>query len=143
MSTKISDLEDALFEMDREFEGQTARQQKKFDATLKNELEALMVKLKNEFETKTKEIEEQYEKDTALKLDVQRGKLQQTFLQEKVEYMRDNGEKKRNELAKILDDQAKISAANKELEDALMTSKQELQNLIGNKSGPWFWPFNK
>ena len=135
MVDKMSQLEDQIFEMDREFEGHTARQKRKYDTTLRNELQSLSERLKAEYLTMIQQLGEEYEQETESKLEIQEGRLTQKFLQEKFEYLKDNGEKKRVELAKVLEDQAKLSAANEELEEALMASKREIDHLVGKKKG--------
>uniref|UniRef100_A0A7S4UK20 Uncharacterized protein n=1 Tax=Ditylum brightwellii TaxID=49249 RepID=A0A7S4UK20_9STRA len=140
LSVKITELEDSIFEMDREFEGQTSRMKRKYDDSLRKELDALSVKLKQEYQVKTTELEQQFQKDTELKLDVQEGNLRQQFLKERLEYLQDNGQEKRKELSGILEQQAHISRAKTELENALMESKKEIERLVAKKQSSW-WPF--
>jgi chromosome segregation ATPase len=139
---KISQLEDSLFEMDREFEGQTAKMKKQYDNTLREELQTLAGRLKNEFELVKQKMDESYKADLGLQLEVQKNVLRQDFLKEKLDMITDSGEKTRETIAHVLAEQAKISNMNAELEKALERSKKEIETLVENKNkrNGW-WPF--
>lgn len=140
LASKISKMEDAIFEMDTEFEGQTTRMKKNYDNTLRVELETLTIDLKAKFQAQTETLMEKIDAETELKLSVQEGQLKQEFLKEKMQFLKDNGEKKRTDLAILMKSQAKISAANRELDEALIASKKEIEKLADSKKKGW-WPF--
>ena len=140
--SRISQLEDSIFEMDREFEGQTAKMKKQYDSTLRGELQALAYRLKDEFEVVKRKMDDTYKADLGLQLEVQKNVLRQDFLKAKLDLMSDSGEKMRENLASVLVEQAKISHMNEELERALELSKKEIETLVQNrnKKSGW-WPF--
>lgn len=139
---RISQLEDSLFEMDREFEGQTARMKKQYDNTLREELQALAIRLKDEFEIVKQKMDESYKADLGLQLEVQKNVLRQDFLKEKLDLITDSGDATRRNLANVLAEQAKIASINQDLERALELSRKEIETLAQNKNkkGGW-WPF--
>ena len=123
-----------MFEMDREFEGQTARAKRKYDSTLRNELEDLTVRLKSEFEATLKHVADQFEEEKQAEIQMQEKQLRYNFLQE----VSDN---RRNELANTLNSQARLSVVNRELEEALGAAKKELESLNDMKNSKSWWPF--
>ena len=62
---KIEALEDKLFALDQEFEGQTARFKRQYDLQMKNELERMTAKIKTDYKYKM-EIELEREKSKKL-----------------------------------------------------------------------------
>jgi len=140
--SRISQLEDSIFEMDREFEGQTARMKKQYDNTLREELQAMASRLKDGFDIVKVKLDETYKADLGLQLEVQKNIIRQDFLREKLDLITDSGERTRESLASVLAEQAKISIKNQELERALELSKKEIETLAQNKNkkGGW-WPF--
>jgi hypothetical protein len=113
---------------------------KNYDNTLRVELETLTIDLKAKFQAQTETLMEKIDAETELKLSVQEGQLKQEFLKEKMQFLKDNGEKKRTDLAILMKSQAKISAANRELDEALIASKKEIEKLADSKKKGW-WPF--
>jgi len=122
-----------MFEMDREFEGQTARAKKKYDDTLRKELESLAVKLKTEFEIELNNSENVFEQEKQAELQIQEVQLRYKYLQE-------SGDKRRNELAKTLQSQARLSIVNRELEEALEAAKKEIKSLSEMQNSKLWWP---
>ena len=133
-------MEDAIFEMDQEFESQTTRMKKKYDNNLREELKNLTIDLKAKYQAQTDKLIEEKDLEADLKLSVQKGQLKQEFLKEQVHFLKDNGEKKRTNLAKLMESQAKISAANRKLDEALTASRKEIEKLANSKNRGW-WPF--
>ena len=123
--------------MDRDYESQNTRMKKQYDRKLREELMKLTVELKEQFQDEKETISN----DTELKLSVKLDRMTQKFLTEKVKYMQDNGEKQRNDLANLLESQAKLSAANRKLEEALTASKKQIEELSQQpEKTKWFIP---
>lgn len=115
LSAKIVVLEDKLFAMDQEYEEQTARFKRQYDATQREEIEQLKDKLKTEM---------QY------KLEIKLAEQQSQRLGEKVveEHSRTG---RQGELSNLRLKQERLATMNAELEDALQKSDTELQKIRG------------
>ena len=140
----MTELENALFEIDREYEGQTARMKKKFDMQLKEELNELATRLKRQYTTNTERLKDAMQRDTELQKVELSGKLRQDFLQEKLNYINEMSGTKRDQLSSILQEQAQIKIANQELEAALAASRKELEDIQNMSKKPFgWWPFGR
>jgi len=141
---RVTELENALFEIDREYEGQTARMKKKFDMQLKEELNELATRLKRQYTTNTERLKDAMQRDTELQKVELSGKLRQDFLQEKLNYINEMSGTKRDQLSSILQEQAQIKIANQELEAALAASRKELEDIQNMSKKPFgWWPFGR
>lgn len=127
LDSRVSQFEDSIFEMDKEFEQQTVEIKDSYEKTLSIELEVLKNKLKTEFETKTKELEETYEKDMSFQLELQGNYLKQNFLQDKIKFMLGEKDESRRRVSNLLANQAKVTAANKELEETIVELQYEIE----------------
>lgn len=144
MVERVTELENALFEIDREYEGQTARMKKKFDMQLKEELNELATRLKRQYTTNTERLKDAMQRDTELQKVELSGKLRQDFLQEKLNYINEMSGTKRDQLSSILQEQAQIKIANQELEAALAASRKELEDIQNMSKKPFgWWPFGR
>lgn len=133
-AAKVDQFEDNLFQMDKEFEEQTVVIKNEFDRTMQLELEQLTFKVKEKYAKKASELEEQYERDLSMKLAVQDAKTKQNFLLQKISFISTNEEASRKKLSKILHNQAKIAALNRDLEDTLMEVQKELDAYKAKRS---------
>ena len=120
--------------MDKEFEEQTVVIKNEFDRTMQLELEQLTFKVKEKYAKKASELEEQYERDLSMKLAVQDAKTKQNFLLQKISFISTNEEASRKKLSKILHNQAKIAALNRDLEDTLTEVQKELDAYKAKRS---------
>jgi hypothetical protein len=123
---KVSELEDQLFKMDQEFESQSGKIKKQFDQKLRDELERVRKKVK-----------EEYQFTLDIKVQEERSKM----LAEKLDFVGSVNGDKDIELVNLRLKQSQVQIANQELEEALASSKAELdriQNLSNQK--PW-WQF--
>jgi hypothetical protein len=126
MVQKIEELEDKLFHMDLEYEGQTAKFQKEYDELKKVEIERISDKIKNDFRYKL-EIEVEKEK----------GRM----LSKKLGEDSNNAEEK-NKLAEMRLRKQELEMAKSKLELALNKSEKELERMKeGSKKNGVFWPF--
>ena len=139
MATKINDLENQLFEMDREFEGATVRMKKDFDMNLREELASLSSSLKEENERHQQRLRESFDAELELELAKQNADLTNNFLAEKFKYVH-GGNKEELEVYAVARDRAE--KANAELQLALDASAAELKKMreATSKSAPW-WRF--
>jgi len=142
LGNKIKQLEDSMFEMDREFEGQSNKMKKQYDTTLRDELQALTVRLKSEYEMKKVQMENTFQQELATKMEVQKNILRQDFLKEKLNFITDSSDTTRRNIAHILEEQARMTQINQELETALELSRKEIETLAANKNNGR-WPFSK
>jgi hypothetical protein len=113
MQCKMAELEDKLFLMDQEFEGQTARFKRQYDVKMKQELEQVTEKLKRDFQYKL-EINMDRERSNALsqQLDQVNG---QTDREAEISLLR---------IAK-----ERIEEANRKLVQTLQDSDDELERI--------------
>jgi hypothetical protein len=110
---KIKVLEDKLFLMDQEFEEQTARFKRQYDATLREQMEVTKEKLKREMQFK---VEIELAKERSKKL----------MNQAVVENSRTS---KQEELSQMKLKQLHVQELNQKLEEALQTAEIELDNM--------------
>lgn len=134
LRAKVERFEDSLFQMDQEFEEQTVEIKNEYDRTMKLELEELTFKIKEQYKIKALELEEQYERDMSMNLAMQDAKSKQGFLQEKLSFISRNEDVTRKRLSNILENQAKIAAANKELDETLIATQKELEAFRAKRS---------
>ena len=106
-------LEDRLFDLDQEYEAQTARFKKQYDTKMQEQLESMKEKVKTEYE---------YKLD--MKVEEERSKM----LKEKYDFVNSMGDKQQ-ELFGLRIKQKSIAEANEQLEKALEDSEAELQRL--------------
>jgi hypothetical protein len=105
----ISQLEDKLFRMDEEFEGQTARFQKQYDQQKQEELKRITAKLKVDMQYRL-EIKVEEEKSRLLSKELSRM----------------DGSEKQAELATLRLQQSQVLNSKLKVEKALMESEAEL-----------------
>jgi hypothetical protein len=110
---KITVLEDKLFAMDQEFEEQTARFKRQYDATLREQMEVTKEKLKREMQFK---VEIELAKERSKKL----------MNQAVVENSRTS---KQEELSQLKLKQLHVQELNQKLEEALQSAEMELDNV--------------
>lgn len=137
LSGKIEKLEEALFQMDREFEGETISMKQNYETSLRDELQTLTNNLKSEFQQETTRLQEQHEKDMSFKLNLKEDEVRQNILEENLGLIKENTQTKRDELVSILEEQSRVSRLNRELEEALEASRKEIEAL--NKKSKWLF----
>ena len=127
MVKKIEELENKLFEMDREYEGQTAKFQKEYDEKKKVEIERVTDKIKTDYKFKL-EVEVEKEK----------GRLLSQKLEEESERV-----EQLNKLAEMRMQKEELELVKSKLQLALSNSEDELERLQGSmaKKNVGFWPF--
>jgi hypothetical protein len=123
---KISQLEDQLFKMDQEFEVQSGKIKKQFDATLREELERVRKKVK-----------EEYQFTLDIKVQEERSKM----LKEKLDFVGSVNGDKDIELVNLRLKQSQVELANQKLEEALANSKAEMDRIQGLTGQKTWWPF--
>jgi hypothetical protein len=140
---RVNELETALFEMDREYEGQTDQMKKRFDSQLKDELEATKTRLKTQYANQTTRLKDAMRRDSNLEKEELSNTLRQDFLQEKLKYLKDASSNQRDQLSSILKEQANVQQANTDLEQALSASRRELAQMQAQNQRPGWWPFGR
>jgi hypothetical protein len=126
MVDKVSQLEDRLYQMDQEFEVQSGRLKKKWDETLRQELERVRQKVK-----------EEYQFTLDIKVQEERSKM----LGEKLNLLGSINGEKDVELVNLRLQQSQVKKANEKLEQALEDSKRELDRVLALKDQKNWWPF--
>lgn len=124
MVAKITELEENLRDMDDEFEHQTAKIKKRYDATLRNKIEDV-----------TKKVKQDYQFSFDIKMKEERSNM----LKEKLDFIDSFGGEK-TKLSSLRLQQEKMKGVNRDLEKALEDSEAELQKLKGLSKKGW-WPF--
>lgn len=115
MVSKIAELEDKLFNMDDEFEQQTAKFQKQYDQQKKKELEGTIAKLKTDMKYSME-----------IKLEEEKSKL----LLDQVKSLSQQGDKQ-TELTQLKLKQSQVQETNLKLEKALVEAQDEVERMQG------------
>lgn len=115
MVSKIAELEDKLFNMDDEFEQQTAKFQKQYDQKKKKELEGTIAKLKTDMKYSME-----------IKLEEEKSKL----LLDQVKSLSQQGDKQ-TELTQLKLKQSQVQETNLKLEKALVEAQDEVERMQG------------
>ena len=123
---KILELEDQLFKMDQEFEAQSGKIKKQFDATLREELERVRKKVKEEY---------------LFTLDIKIQEERSKMLKEKLDFVGSVNGDKDIELVNLRLKQSQVELANQKLEEALANSKAEMDRIQGLNGQKGWWPF--
>lgn len=110
---KMAQLEDKLFEMDKEFEAQTARFKKRYDNQMREELEKTKEKIRSDYN---------------FSLAIQVDKLKSEKLMEELGIVSKTTDKEA-QLSQIRIEKAQLADINKKLEAALEKSTQELEQM--------------
>jgi hypothetical protein len=126
MVDKVAQLEDRLYQMDQEFEVQSGRLKKKWDQTLRQELERVRQKVK-----------EEYQFTLDIKIQEERSKM----LGEKLNLLGTINGEKDIELVNLRLQQSQMKKATEKLEQALEDSKRELDRVLAVKEQKTWWPF--
>jgi hypothetical protein len=116
LTAKIQLLEDKLFEMDREFEDQSARFKRQYDLTQRDKLHQMQEKLQMEYK---------------FKLDIQREELKSQELMKQVD-KEHNRTAQQQELSILTLQKQKLEEANVKLEQALQQSDAELKHMLAS-----------
>lgn len=124
MVTKITDLEEKLFQMDKEYEAQTAKFKRQYDQKLKQDLERITDKIKTDYQ---------------FKLDIKVEEEKSKLLSEKLPDISTVTSGKEGELAELRLKQERINQANLQLEQALEQSALELERLQKAASQKRYW----
>lgn len=122
---QINELEEKLFVIDREFEGQTAKFKKQYNLKMREELERSMEKMKIDFRYKLE-----------IRVEEQKSKM----LQEKYFDVSNFTGNRQAELVELRLQQSRIKIANEKMEKALAASTSELKRLkeaASKKTGWW------
>jgi hypothetical protein len=124
---QIHELEEKLFVMDREFEGQTDKFKKQYDTKMREELERVTEKMKINFR---------------YKLDIRVEEQKSKMLQDKLLDISGFTGDRQAELVDLRLQRSRIEIANETLEKALEASSVELKRLTdaSSKKTGW-WPF--
>lgn len=112
--------------MDQEFEAQSGKIKKQFDATLREELERVRKKVK-----------EEYQFTLDIKIQEERSKM----LKEKLDFVGSVNGDKDIELVDLRLKQSQVELANQKLEEALANSKAEMDRIQSLKGQNSWWPF--
>lgn len=115
LAAKLVELDDKLFAMDQEYEEQTARFKRQYDATQKQEIAKLKEKLQTEM---------------AYKLEIQLAERESERLGQQVEEEH-NRVNRHEELTTLRLKQDRLATMNVELEEALKKSDSELKKIRG------------
>ena len=124
--SKITELEDKLFHMDQEYEQATTRFKKQYDARMKEDLERVADKMKVDFQYKLE-----------IRLEEQKSKL----LQDQLGLVNGLTGGRQEELVDLRLRNSRVQKANQELEQALETSKMELERIQAGAQKKGWWPF--
>jgi hypothetical protein len=127
MVSKIHELEEKLFTMDREYEGQTDKFKKQYDLKMRDNLAQMTEKIKIDY---------------GYQLEIRVEEAKSKLLQDKFMQISNVGGDRQAELVKLRLQRSRIEDANKTLEKALGDSKAELDRLqeAASKKAGW-WPF--
>lgn len=122
---KMAQLEDKLFEMDQEYESQTARFKKRYDNQMRDELEKTKEKIRTDYN---------------FSLAIQVDKLKSEKLMDDLGIVAKSTDKEA-QLSQIRIEKAKLADLNRNLEDALEKSTLELEQMKLQASKKSFFGF--
>ena len=122
---KMEKYETTIFEMDKEFEGQTDKIRLEFEARLDTAEKGY----KKKYKTKLDKARRELENESELKLIKQGGKLRQEFLEERLAYENEFSNKSQKEVMQALGAQSKLVSENNELKDSLDQIKRDLEEI--------------
>jgi hypothetical protein len=122
---QIHELEEKLFTMDREFEGQTDKFKKQYDLKMRDELERVTEKMKIDFR---------------YKLDIRVEEQKSKMLQDKLFDTSSFTGNRQDELVELRLQQSRIKIANAKMEKALVESTAELKTMreAASKKSSWW-----
>jgi hypothetical protein len=123
--SQIHELEEKLFTMDREFEGQTERFKRQYDLKMRDDLEMVTEKMKIDFSYKLE-----------IRVEEQKSKM----LQEKLLDVNNLTGNRQAELVALRLQRSRVESANENMEKALKRSSAELDKLreaASKKTGWW------
>lgn len=120
---KMTQLEDKLFEMDKEYEAQTTRFKKRYDNQMREELEKARDKIRTDYN---------------FRLAIQTDKLKSEQLMDGLGIVGQSTDKEA-QLSQVRIEKAQLAELNKKLEEALEQSAQELENMKAEASKKSFF----
>uniref|UniRef100_A0A7S2U877 Uncharacterized protein n=1 Tax=Attheya septentrionalis TaxID=420275 RepID=A0A7S2U877_9STRA len=123
---KVEGYETAMFEMDKDFEGQTEQIKAEFEAKLKVKETAL----EEQYKSKIVVAKQKLESEVDLKLGEQGGRLRQDFLQEKMVYESDFNSNNQENVIRSLETQSKLVEENIQLKESLDQVKADLEDIM-------------
>jgi hypothetical protein len=122
----VEGYETAMFEMDKDFEGQTEQIKAEFEAKLKVKETAL----EEQYKSKIVAAKQKLESEVDLKLGEQGGRLRQDFLQEKMVYESDFNSNNQENVIRSLETQSKLVEENIQLKESLDQVKADLEDIM-------------
>uniref|UniRef100_A0A7S3Q983 Uncharacterized protein n=1 Tax=Chaetoceros debilis TaxID=122233 RepID=A0A7S3Q983_9STRA len=128
---KKGGYEEALYEMDAEFEGQTDEIQKVYE----QKLEDTRVELRLDYKVKLARVREELYSENEMNLIQQEGTLRQGFLQEKLAYEVEFNSRSAEEVVKALDRQSELVTENQEIKTSLENVQRDLKEIMKLKRG--------
>ena len=120
---KMAQLEDKLFEMDKEYEAQTTRFKKRYDNQMREELEKARDKIRTDYN---------------FRLAIQTDKLKSETLMDGLGIVAKSTDKEA-QLSQVRIEKVQLAELNKKLEEALEQSAQELENMKAEASKKSFF----
>lgn len=131
LANKRKSYEDALYEMDSEFEDGTSVLRKEFE----EKLEVAKVEIKEEYNDKLEKVTTSLRQENGLKLVQQEGRLKQEFLQEKMEYTNEYNRRSADDVLKSLEKQSSLISENQELKESLQRLESDLKDIMKARKG--------
>jgi len=125
LNTKITRFEDQVFELENEYENETGELKKQFQATLQDEKDKVRKKLKKEMQ---------------FSMDIKMNEERSAMLQEKLEFVQEVSFEKNAELSSLRMEKAALERTQKETQNSLQKSEEEVEKLFSLKNKDGFWP---
>jgi len=131
LDEKIDGYDRALFEMDQEYEGQTAQIRTEYEAKLERTKGVFEENYKRRLDVAKRTMRGEME----LELIEQKGKSRQDFLQEKLELEDGFSEKSQQDVLRSLGVQSQLVSENRDLKDSLEKVTANLKELMRMRGG--------
>lgn len=125
LNTKITQFEEQMFETENEYEMETGKMKKKFQADLEKEKDKVRTKIKKEMQ---------------FSMDIKMNKERSNMLQEKLEFVKEISFEKNAELAELRFENAEMERQQRITNTSLQKSEEEVVKLLSLKNKDAFWP---
>mmetsp|Transcript_2596 Transcript_2596/g.3467 ORF Transcript_2596/g.3467 Transcript_2596/m.3467 type:complete len:224 (+) Transcript_2596:116-787(+) len=122
VALKMEDLEERMFEMDKEFEGQTARFKKTYDKQAKEQLDGQISKLKSNYEESIEIRKKELELEKGITLEQDKSQI----LFKALDSVNGN---RQAQIAELRLENIKIQNLNKKLDSTVANANEELERL--------------
>jgi len=125
LSSKLTQYEEQMFELENEYEKETGKIKKNFQETLEEEKDKMRAKVRKELQ---------------FSMDIKMNKERSEMLQEKLEFVKEVSYEKNLELSNLRFEKFEMEQKQKNMVACLQESENEVEKLRSLKNRKGFWP---